>query len=54
VFCYGIHAARVAYEYHLVGQLFRLQVQMEARAVGIDNQFGFWESSFVHSFFIDC
>jgi len=26
-------------------------MQMEARAVGIDNQFGFWESSFVHSFF---
>ena len=44
----GIYAGRIAHEYDTVGQLFRLQMQVETGAVSIDNQFGFWKMFLVH------
>jgi hypothetical protein len=47
--CHGINTGRVAHEDNLVSQLFGFQVKVEARAVAIDNQFGFWEMFLSHS-----
>ena len=47
--CYGIHTGRVAHEDNLVSQLFGFQMKVEARAVAIDNQFGFGEMFLSHS-----
>jgi hypothetical protein len=46
----GIHAGRISHEDDSVGQLFGLQMQVEAGAVGVDNKFGFREMSFAHEF----
>ncbi len=35
----GVDTCRISHEDHLVGQLFRLQMQMETGAIGIDDQF---------------
>ena len=43
---YGVYAGGVANEYNLVGQLFGLQMEVEAGTVGIDNQLGFRKCSF--------
>ena len=37
------HAARVAYEYHFVGKLFRTEMQVKDTAVGIDDKFRVFE-----------
>jgi hypothetical protein len=36
---HGVHTCRIAYEHYSVGQLFRLQMEMKTRTVGIDDQF---------------
>ena len=36
--CHKSHTSRVAYQYHLVCQMFRFQVQMENAAVAVDYQ----------------
>ena len=36
---HSINAGRIAYEYYFVGELLGLQVQVEAGAVGIDDEF---------------
>ena len=47
-----VYAGRIAHQNYLVGQLFRLQMKVETRTVGIDNQFGFRKCSFTHRLFI--
>jgi hypothetical protein len=39
-FCYGVHAAGVAYKYNLIGQLLRFKVQVEAGTVIVYDKFG--------------
>ena len=46
VCCNSVNTGRIAYQYHLVGQLFWLEMQMETRTISIDNQFGFWKTFF--------
>jgi hypothetical protein len=43
---YGIDTGWVAYQYHPVSQLFWLQVQVETRAVLVDNEFR-WGKGFL-------
>jgi hypothetical protein len=35
--CNGIYSSRITHENYFVGQLLRLQMQVEARAIGIDD-----------------
>jgi hypothetical protein len=35
--CNGIYSSRITYENYFIGQLFWLQMQVEARAIGIDD-----------------
>ena len=35
--CNGIYTGRITHENNLVGQLLRLQMQVEARAIGIND-----------------
>ena len=44
----GIHSGRITHEDNLVSQLFWLQMQVKARTIGIDDQFGFRKNSLTH------
>ena len=48
VCCHSVDAFRITHKDNLVGQLLWLQMQMEARTIGIDNKFGFWKMFLGH------
>ena len=49
-----VDATGVPYEDYAVGELRRVQVQVEYCSIGVDDEFGWWNNLVFHSAYVSC